>query len=67
MTAPSGQGRHGSEVGQQPLHPHDLGGLAGVGVLGQLEVFSIDDPLLDEAKKVRMGTFNAQSQPSYDG
>lgn len=32
-----------------------------------LEVFSIDDPLLDEAKKVRMGTFNAQSQPSYDG
>lgn len=32
-----------------------------------LEVFSIDDPLLNAAKKVRMGTFNAQSQPTYDG
>ena len=32
-----------------------------------LEVFSIDDPLVNAAKKVKMGTFNAQSQPSYAG
>lgn len=32
-----------------------------------LEVFSIDDPLVNGAKKVRMGTFNAQSQPPYNG
>jgi hypothetical protein len=32
-----------------------------------LEVFAIDDPLVNGAKKVTMGTFNAQSQPSYNG
>ena len=32
-----------------------------------LEVFAIDDPAVNAAKKVRMGTFNAQSQPSYNG
>ncbi|KQP64353.1 MULTISPECIES: LVIVD repeat-containing protein [unclassified Nocardioides] len=32
-----------------------------------LEVFAIDDPRVNKAKKVRMGTFNAQSQPSYNG
>lgn len=32
-----------------------------------LEVFAIDDPRVNGAKKVRTGTFNAQSQPSYDG
>ena len=32
-----------------------------------LEVFAIDDPRVNPAKKVRMGAFNAQSQPSYNG
>ncbi|CAB4691812.1 unannotated protein [freshwater metagenome] len=32
-----------------------------------LEVFAIDDPIVNGAKKVKMGTFNAQSQPSYNG
>ena len=32
-----------------------------------LEVFSIDDPAVNAAKKVKMGTFNAQSQPRFAG
>ena len=32
-----------------------------------LEVFAIDDPIVNAAKRIKMGTFNAQSQPSYNG
>ncbi len=31
------------------------------------DTFVINDPRIKRAKKVRMGTFNAQSQPSYNG
>lgn len=32
-----------------------------------LDVFTLNDPLVKKAKKVRMSVFNAQSQPAYNG